>query len=136
MNTLGPAFWTKKLSRSIALLSAKSSGHRVHQHTLSLGRAYTMRNREVGASPLLHHGEKRSFMPVSFPMSSPGLIYTNTYSFLVNGYVFAPLNPAARAAALKIVDGLTEPLRQIAPNMGAYVNEVGAIREICSMVSY
>ncbi|KAI1194277.1 hypothetical protein F5X97DRAFT_311609 [Nemania serpens] len=41
----------------------------------------------------------------------------------LNGYVFAPLNPAARAAALKIVDGLTEPLRQIAPNMGAYVNE-------------
>ncbi|KAI1190764.1 hypothetical protein F5B17DRAFT_437981 [Nemania serpens] len=41
----------------------------------------------------------------------------------LNGYVFAPLNPAARAAALKIVDDLTKPLRQIAPDMGAYVNE-------------
>ncbi|KAJ8131939.1 hypothetical protein O1611_g1684 [Lasiodiplodia mahajangana] len=40
-----------------------------------------------------------------------------------NGHIFSPLNPAARAEAIAIVDNITEPLRQIAPDMGAYVNE-------------
>ncbi|KAI8632863.1 FAD-binding domain-containing protein [Xylariaceae sp. FL1651] len=41
----------------------------------------------------------------------------------VNGKIFAPLNATARAEALADVNTLTEPLRQLAPDMGAYVNE-------------
>ncbi|KAJ8123346.1 hypothetical protein ONZ43_g688 [Nemania bipapillata] len=41
----------------------------------------------------------------------------------VNGRIFTPLNSEARAEALKFVDNHTEPLRQLAPDMGAYVNE-------------
>ncbi|GAW19589.1 hypothetical protein ANO14919_090770 [Xylariales sp. No.14919] len=41
----------------------------------------------------------------------------------VNGHAFLPLNATARAEALAIVDDRTEPLRQLAPDMGAYVNE-------------
>ncbi|KAI3335440.1 hypothetical protein F4824DRAFT_489622 [Ustulina deusta] len=41
----------------------------------------------------------------------------------VTGHVFSPLNATARAEALTIVDTLTEPLRKLAPDMGAYVNE-------------
>ncbi|KAI1154079.1 FAD-binding domain-containing protein [Nemania diffusa] len=48
----------------------------------------------------------------------------------VNGRLFTPLNPEARAAALKTVDNITEPLRQLAPDMGAYVNEVEVIRKV------
>ncbi|KAI0097223.1 hypothetical protein GGR51DRAFT_553255 [Nemania sp. FL0031] len=40
-----------------------------------------------------------------------------------NGHIFPPLDPTARAEAIVIVDNITEPLRQIAPDMGAYVNE-------------
>ncbi|KAI1172248.1 FAD-binding domain-containing protein [Nemania sp. FL0916] len=40
-----------------------------------------------------------------------------------NGHVFAPLNAKLRADALKLVSDMTEPLRKIAPDMGAYVNE-------------
>ncbi|KAI0859011.1 FAD-binding domain-containing protein [Xylaria cubensis] len=40
-----------------------------------------------------------------------------------NGHVFPPLNATARIEALNIVNNITEPLRKIAPDMGAYVNE-------------
>jgi len=43
---------------------------------------------------------------------------------LVNGVSFAPLNATAKQEALDKVDKRTEPLREIAPDMGAYVNEV------------
>lgn len=48
----------------------------------------------------------------------------NTLLFPVNGQEFAPLNATARAEALQIVNKKTEPWRKIAPDMGAYVNEV------------
>ncbi|KAI0453359.1 FAD-binding domain-containing protein [Xylaria acuta] len=41
----------------------------------------------------------------------------------VNGHIFPPLNATARAEALDIVNNITEPLRKLAPDMGAYVNE-------------
>ncbi|KAI3321641.1 FAD-binding domain-containing protein [Xylariaceae sp. AK1471] len=41
----------------------------------------------------------------------------------VNGKSFTPLNATVRAEALATVNTLTEPLRQLAPDMGAYVNE-------------
>ncbi|KAI0531880.1 hypothetical protein GGR58DRAFT_508001 [Xylaria digitata] len=41
----------------------------------------------------------------------------------VNGHDFAPLNATARAEALKIVDDRTKSYRELAPDMGAYVNE-------------
>ncbi|TGJ87926.1 hypothetical protein E0Z10_g875 [Xylaria hypoxylon] len=41
----------------------------------------------------------------------------------VNGNVFAPLNATARAEALTTVDTLTKPFRELAPDMGAYINE-------------
>ncbi|KAJ2986193.1 hypothetical protein NUW58_g5144 [Xylaria curta] len=40
-----------------------------------------------------------------------------------NGHIFPPLNATARAESLEIVNNITEPLRQLAPDMGAYVNE-------------
>ncbi|KAI2639241.1 FAD-binding domain-containing protein [Xylaria nigripes] len=41
----------------------------------------------------------------------------------VETIVFAPHNATARAESLAAVDALTKPLRQLAPDMGAYVNE-------------
>ncbi|KAH9883435.1 FAD-binding domain-containing protein, partial [Xylariomycetidae sp. FL2044] len=40
-----------------------------------------------------------------------------------NGQSFAPLDPAARAHALEEVNARVEPLRRLAPDMGAYGNE-------------
>ncbi|KAI1872269.1 uncharacterized protein JN550_003988 [Neoarthrinium moseri] len=40
-----------------------------------------------------------------------------------NGIAFRPLDPAARAKALVDVNASVEPLRKLAPDMGAYVNE-------------
>ncbi|KAH8662229.1 hypothetical protein BX600DRAFT_498795 [Xylariales sp. PMI_506] len=40
-----------------------------------------------------------------------------------NGVEFAPLDPALRAASLKAVNTALDPIRKLAPNMGAYVNE-------------
>ncbi|KAI0439620.1 FAD-binding domain-containing protein [Xylaria telfairii] len=40
-----------------------------------------------------------------------------------NGNEFPPLNTTARAEALDTVNDITEPLRKLAPDMGAYVNE-------------
>ncbi|KAI1748160.1 hypothetical protein F4782DRAFT_534746 [Xylaria castorea] len=42
---------------------------------------------------------------------------------MANGRVFPPLNANARAKALDTVKNITEPLRKLALDMGAYVNE-------------
>ncbi|KAI8948659.1 hypothetical protein F4801DRAFT_441823 [Xylaria longipes] len=41
----------------------------------------------------------------------------------VNQRIFPPLNATARTAALDTVNNITKPLRKLAPDMGAYVNE-------------
>ncbi|KAH6657041.1 hypothetical protein BKA67DRAFT_514826 [Truncatella angustata] len=40
-----------------------------------------------------------------------------------NGISFPPLDPAARQQALADLNAAVEPVRQLSPNMGAYVNE-------------
>ncbi|KAI0867405.1 FAD-binding domain-containing protein [Hypoxylon argillaceum] len=49
--------------------------------------------------------------------------WRKTIVHATNGLAFVPLNITARSEALASVNAMTEPLRQLAPNMGAYVNE-------------
>ncbi|KAI1122431.1 hypothetical protein F5Y10DRAFT_254122 [Nemania abortiva] len=49
--------------------------------------------------------------------------WRRTVAHCTNGHIFQPLNATARAEAISIVDNITEPLRQIAPDTGAYLNE-------------
>ncbi|KAJ8129867.1 hypothetical protein O1611_g3761 [Lasiodiplodia mahajangana] len=49
--------------------------------------------------------------------------WRKTVVHATNGLEFAPLNAAARREALTNINAMTKPLRQLAPNMGAYINE-------------
>ncbi|KAI0191937.1 FAD-binding domain-containing protein [Astrocystis sublimbata] len=49
--------------------------------------------------------------------------WRKTIAHTVNHVVFQPLNATAKAEALVRVNQMTEPLRKLAPHMGAYVNE-------------
>ena len=53
---------------------------------------------------------------------------TNATVPAATGVIFQPLNLTLRAEQLQTVTDIVEPLRQLAPNTGAYVNEV---RESC-----
>lgn len=63
-------------------------------------------------------------MPVSCMIFSLCVISTNAPLLPANGLAFPPQNSTARLEALTNVNAMTEPLRQLAPTMGAYVNEV------------
>lgn len=43
----------------------------------------------------------------------------------VTAIAFPPLNATAKAEAIANVNATMEPLRELAPDMGAYINEVG-----------
>lgn len=47
---------------------------------------------------------------------------------LANGLYFEPLNPAAREEALVAINEHVQGVRDLAPDMGAYVNEVSSHR--------
>ncbi|KAI1328685.1 FAD-binding domain-containing protein [Xylariaceae sp. FL0255] len=49
--------------------------------------------------------------------------WRRTLVHATNGLAFEPLNKTARDESLANVNAITEPLRQLAPDMGAYVNE-------------
>lgn len=53
--------------------------------------------------------------------------WRRTIIHATNDFSFPPLNLTARAEALSAISEMTEPLRQLAPGMGAYVNEVCAV---------
>ncbi|KAI1818957.1 FAD-binding domain-containing protein [Xylaria intraflava] len=49
--------------------------------------------------------------------------WRKAYAHAASTNVFAPLSAAARVQSLATVNALTEPLRQLAPDSGAYLNE-------------
>jgi hypothetical protein len=99
---------------------------------ISLGSAYLVAGKGVrdakprGGSTSVTPTWRRTIAHVGKLSTGLSLLQCDLFVtlYLVTGTGFAPLNATARTEALATVDALTEPLRQLAPDMGAYVNEV------------
>ncbi|KAI0854513.1 FAD-binding domain-containing protein [Xylaria cubensis] len=88
-------------------------------NSTAVGQAFKVFN---GQAFLVSGNGTRNAKPIGGPNAiNPS--WRQTYVHATTGAEFPPFNATAKAESLELVNAKVEPLRRLAPNMGAYLNE-------------